>query len=176
MLTFLYQYVRKNTNVVSIVVLAILFSSCLVGFHFRTKRLGPPLDLNISFDARDVKEFLCQCDGPNRRYIYATTQATLDVVFPFTYCSLFGILIASLFRKETATRLLVLPLLAFIADLSENAVTIYLALTFDCLLEPPTIPWLAIVLTPTKWFFIGASVLAIVVGLVGMFGTRQGKT
>ena len=173
MLTFLYHYVCRNTNKTSLVALAVLFAVCLTGFHFRKCELGTVPDKMPYFNAQQFKAFICQPCKPHGRYLYAATQATLDVLYPIAYCTLAGILVATLFRPELATRLLVFPLLVFVTDLSENAVTIYLALTFDCHLDPPTIPWLAVILTPTKWILIGATVLTIVVGSIGrLFSPR----
>ena len=168
MLTVLYQCIRRNTNTTSLVLLAIFLVICMTGFHFRKRKLGKVPDKMCYFNAVDFKEFICK--SPEAWYVYASTQATFDVLFPITYCTLTGMLIVGLFDQTTATRLLVLPLLVFITDLSENAVTIYLAFTFDCNLEPPTIPWLAIVLTPTKWLLIGSTVITIIVaGLINCF-------
>ena len=168
MLTVLYQYIRRNTNTTSLVVLAISLVICMTGFHFRKLKLGKVPDKMCYFNATEFKEFICQ--SPEAWYVYAATQATFDVLFPITYCTLTGMLIVGLLDQTTATWLLVLPLLIFVTDLSENAVTIYLAFTFDCKLDPPTIPWLATVLTPTKWFLIGSTVITIIVaGLIKYF-------
>lgn len=119
------------------------------------------------YDAETFEAFICQPGKPNAQWLYATTQATLDVIFPIVYGTLLGILIGRFYDRRMATGLLLLPLLAFVFDLSENAVTIYLAMNFDCDLESLSIPWLAIILTPTKWFFVVASMLSIIIGLIG---------
>ena len=176
MLTLLYQYVRKNTNAVSLVVLAVLFGGCAVGFHFRGEQLGQPPDIHFFVTAELINEFLSQPNNPDGRYLYAATQATLDVIFPITYCTLLGVIIAQLFSQKMATRLLIFPLLAFIFDLSENTVLIYLAMLYEQEMNPLEVPWLAIVLTPTKWLFIAASGLAIITGLVGKLAVRKKMT
>ena len=175
MLTFLYQYVRKNTNAVSLFVLAVLIGGCLIGFDFREQALGKVPDKYIFVTATIINDFLKQPNNPSGRYLYAATQATLDVVFPIVYCTLFGIIIAQLFSQKTAMRLLMLPLLVFILDLTENAVLIYLALDYEKL-KPLTNPWLAVALTRTKWLFIATTLVTIVAGIACLFTSRKNQT
>ena len=168
MLKLLYRYIRKYTNFASMIYLIVLVGFCVAGFCWRNNIIGPTPDGMRYWDAEDFRVFLCHVNKTNGQYLYAITQATLDVVFPITYCMLSGIVIAVLFKAKSATSLLIFPLLAFICDLSENAVTIYLALKYDCLTFPSALPLLARAWTPLKWFFIASTILTIAIGLIAL--------
>lgn len=69
--------------------------------------------------------------GREGRHFYAITELTLDLLFPLVYGALLAVMIAKLFPPCWARWLILIPLIAALADLTENSLFAYLAWTFD---------------------------------------------
>lgn len=175
MLNDIYDYVRRHSNRRSIGVLVVMLAAGLAVLYLRTLRFGPSPDGQCYVDATFVQNYFCDAHGarPHVWWIYAVSEATVDMVVPVAYATLMGTAIVWLYEKKTALGLLMLPLLAFIGDVSENIVMIYVALTFDCPPHPPSIPWLATILTPAKWLLIAVSSTLILFGLIRWLVTKK---
>jgi hypothetical protein len=105
----------------------ILFFFCgsivgFLGFSWQTSQLGDRKspDATICLTHQDVANYLRDI-GPDGRRLYAWTECSLDLVFPFIYTGLFAGLIIRSFPKRVADWLVALPLFALVGDLSENA-------------------------------------------------------
>lgn len=149
--------------------LFILFVLCSLGFEWRKKvikRAAGGKDV-IVFDGRysytpDEARDLLEMIGERGRRIYAITQVTLDLVFPFVYG---GLLVIMLFRLYgDPGYLLLVPLITVAADLLENLTTTYLALSYGGESSPVTRA--ASIFTTLKWSALHVSLLLVLAGLV----------
>jgi hypothetical protein len=154
-------------------VLALLFAGyllCTVGFSLRARSLGlgnEPPDTHWWYSAEQLQELLARF-GEEGRPLYALSECTLDVVFPFVYCSLFAGLLAHVYPRRAARWLLVLPVLALLGDLSENFHFAHLACRFnDFDNQIATWYWTAVLSTATKFACFTLATLALIVGGVG---------
>lgn len=107
--------------------------------------------------------------GEEGRKLHAVTAITLDTVFPIVYGALFAILIFRLYEPNR-TGLIVVPLLAALADLFENRIVAYLELTYVKDHES-TLAWSAAFRTIAKWLLFSMSLVLILVG--GIMGFRR---
>jgi hypothetical protein len=120
--------------------LVVLFVLCNLGFQWRSKVMREIaghdvklFDIRESYTPDEARELLKTIDERGRR-IYAITQLTLDLVFPFIYGGLFIITLYRLYGNPGY--LLLVPLIAVVADLLENLMTTYLALSYEGLASP----------------------------------------
>lgn len=148
----------------SLLVVACLL--CVIGFSWRTEALGP---CNVVLDARGwytpTEAYTLLDDlGAGGRHLYAVTQVTLDLVFPFVYATLFAVLLVRVYTPATAGRLVFLPLLAAVLDIVENGLIAYLAWSFNPGDEQPAIAGAAAVATAAKTLFLALTILAIAIG------------
>ena len=96
---------------------------------------------------------------------YAVSELTLDVLFPFVYATLVGLLIVKLWEKQTAKRLLWLPLVAVGADLLENATLAWQA--FKRLAT--SLSWISSSMTCIKFLCLLLAIIAILIGAATQF-------
>jgi len=132
---------------------------------------GPTLDPRFTYTPGQARDLLAAL-GPDGRRIYAWTEVTLDLVFPFVYGTLFGILLVRLARPPAARRLLWLPALTAAADLLENVTVAILAWTFAGRASPLAGP--AAFFTAGKTVLFGVTLLAIIALAVARL--RGGRT
>ncbi len=105
---------------------------CQMLFGWRSERLGtspsiPDVRWN-GYSHEDIAT-LFGTWGDARRLLYARTQVTLDLVFPVCYGLLFAVLTARLYPAPGWHWLLIVPLVAGLADLVENLVLAGVAFT-----------------------------------------------
>ncbi|WP_169975779.1 hypothetical protein [Tautonia rosea] len=158
----------------NVALLLVAFLACLKGFDWRQKWLGPSSDLP---DARlgytpDELRAVFDAWGQGRCQLYAITQVTLDAAFPLVYGLLFALCVARLFTGDRGRWLVVVPLLAMLADLVENVILAFLA--WSARETIPPLAWIASAATLTKFAFFGASLLLLLVG--GIAGRRRSLT
>ncbi|MCA1601200.1 MAG: hypothetical protein LC776_06015 [Acidobacteria bacterium] len=111
-------------------------------------------DIRDSYTPDEARELLKTIDERGRR-IYAITQLTLDLVFPFIYGGLFVIALFKLYGNPGY--LLLVPLITVVADLAENLMTTYLALSYKGLASP--VARVASTFTTVKWSGLVISVV-----------------
>jgi hypothetical protein len=165
----IFERVRTFATWPVAVALLIVSSLCTVGFSARRAafdRAAPGVE-HVALDTRrqgytgeEARAFVDGL-GEQGRWLYATTQVTLDLLFPITYGALFSLAIARLYGPKGAW-LLLLPLLTVSADLLENVSTASLAWSFPR--GNPSLASLAGTFTFVKWRLVYATMLAIVVG------------
>jgi hypothetical protein len=154
-------------------VLALLFAGyllCTVGFSLRARELGVGNETPDTqwWYTRERLRDLLDAFGEEGRSCYALSECTLDIVFPLLYCSLFAGLLAHVYPRTAARCLLVLPLAAMMADLSENVHFAHLACHFnDFDTQIATWYWTAVFSTATKFACFSLATLALIVGGIG---------
>lgn len=152
------------------ILLVVLFFLCFLGFRWRAKALNERAGGKeiVTFDARhaytpEEARDLLEMMGERGRPFYALTEMTLDLIFPLVYGSLFLIALFRLYGDPGY--LLLVPLIASVADLLENFTNTYLALSY----KPGSVPSLArfsSFCTGVKRSGITISIILIFVGIV----------
>jgi hypothetical protein len=163
MMTAFDAALRRASPFVSIALL-LIFGVGTLAFEARRERLGGAalLDSTFSYSPEHVTALLRRL-GAEGRYLYAWSELTLDVLFPFTYGLLFSLLIAQLF-PQWGRLILLLPLTAALFDILENISIAYMAFTFSG--EPPTWAGAAQLFTRAKMVLVISSLAALMLGVV----------
>ena len=139
----IYQQLDRIATWPIFALLVVLFILCTVGFRWRSNVMREIAGHDIElFDIRDSytpdeARDLLKTIGERGRRIYASTQLTLDLVFPFIYGGLFVITLYKLYGNPGY--LLLVPLITVVADLLENLMTSYLALSYLRGLSSPVV-------------------------------------
>lgn len=190
MLHRIFLWLQK-LNRREIVVVAIVAAISISALSFRSQyfSVAPP-DRQLSYTQKDLERFLCfepksigfdstatdiskNDHEPDEglRWLYLITQLSFDTLFPLAYGTLLAILIVKLWSVSWAKKLIALPVLACLADLTENMILVWLAFTWDCGTEHPALFAVASPVTSTKWVLIGISVATVAIG----FALKQTK-
>ena len=158
---------------------------CNVAFGVRTKVLtekvsnDPPVKSYLAVQSLDVRSLgytrteageLLDALGPDGRRIYAWTEVTLDLVFPFVYGLLFAIPLVRLYEPRQAWVLL-FPLAGMAFDLLENVTVATLAWTYQQGQESG-LATAASAFTRMKTLFLLLSLLLVLVGGVRGLGRQ----
>ena len=127
-----------------------------------------PLDLMFLATPEKIFNMLNEY-GEFGRSLYRNVELTVDIVYPIVYLFFFGLLISWLFQRgfspsSPMRKFNIMPLGAWFFDLLENVVIVTLISVFPS--EPVGLAWILTIFTTIKWFFAGASILLILVGLV----------
>ena len=149
--------------------LVVIVLLCNFGFSWRQGALGygnDVLDARRGYTPADVQT-LFENLGEGGRRLYATTEVTLDLVFPLAYGALFAILIARAHGPARAG-LLWFPLLTTVTDFCENGSIVVLALTYAG--QPSPLAWVAAACTVVKSVLFVVSLLLVLAG--GIMGLR----
>lgn len=146
--------------------LVVLFVLCQLGFEQRSKALGRQhevLDARRWYTPREARDLLDDL-GERGRCLYASTELTLDLLFPVVYAGLFAGLIGNLYPRRTARGLVAIPICGALADCCENVSAAYLAWSFDGQEDP--VAGVATVATLVKSVLFILSMVAIAVGVI----------
>src|SRR6266508_4297761 len=141
------------------------FVICLMLFRLRNWCFGgaKPPDGRWGYSPANVHEFLGLV-GPAGRQLYAWTQVTLDLVFPFLY----GLLLSGWIARTPPPRIsryaVWLPWLTALLDLGENGILAYLAWTWTADGPPSSVAALASKATRGKWVCLGLAILCVLPG------------
>ena len=127
-----------------------------------------PLDLMLFATPEKLFDMI-EKYGEYGRPFYRNVELTVDIIYPIVYLFFFGLLISWLFQRGFAPnssmrKLNVMPLGAWFFDLLENIVIVILLSIFPS--QPAVLGWILFLVSTIKWFFAGASILLILVGLV----------
>jgi hypothetical protein len=129
--TALDSLLRHTARWYVILLCIVAFAACQGAFRWRAEHLvGPALDVRIWYTPDEAKAFFA-ANEPDGNRLYAATQLTLDVVFPFFYGALLGWIMIGAYPAEYARYLLLIPLAIVAFDLAENLMTAVMALTFS---------------------------------------------
>jgi hypothetical protein len=106
--------------------------------------------------------------GEFNRPFYRNVELTVDIVYPIVYLFFFSLLISWLFQRGFSStspwrKLNIAPLGAWFFDLLENIFIVTLLSVFPS--QPIALAWILTSISTVKWFFAGASILLILVGL-----------
>ena len=171
----LYEWASSRGRLRWIFIL-FLIATCL--FYFRNDYLKEasqgrfvPFDGWFYYSATDFKAAVQEL-SPQGRRMYIGTQLSLDLVYPAIYLLLFGGWLALLIRPFRASLALLrhasfLPLLAAVADVSENVSVSYLIWQFDRFQTLQSLVPIAAAATGVKWVSLILLTLLLVVALVG---------
>ena len=167
LINFLSEYIATWPGFSLLVVVLLL---CISVFKWRTNKLmlgaeNALLDSRFWYIPTDVQSFFAYINrniGREGLNLYALTQITLDIIFAIAYGTLFAALIVRLYGAEIDWRLVIIPILAATADLSENVTTAYLAWSYSNASSP--LAWLACGFTLMKWIMFFLSLFLIAIG------------
>ena len=164
MLDRLYRFVGRLVKWPVVVVLFIAFVLLMLGFRARSNRLGsnpPMLDVRYWYTPTDVKALFDKL-GADGRGLYALSEVTLDLAFPFVYGGILLILIHRLFGPKAARLLLLIPLLGMGADLLENAGIATMAATYTG--DAPKLASVVTVFSLIKGVLIRVALVVVLIG------------
>lgn len=127
------------------------------------------LDSQFGYSKMDVGNLL-DLIGEKGRRLYAITELSLDLAFPFVYGLLFATLVVRLFSHRSSWVLL-FPLAAMTFDLLENATVALMASTYAD--KVPEYAGATSLFTSTKLILLLLSLLLVAVGAIrGLFRRR----
>jgi hypothetical protein len=126
-----------------------------------------PLDLML-FASPEKIFGMIERYGEYGRPFYRGVELTVDIIYPIVYLFFFGLLISWLFQRGFASaspmrKFNITPLGAWFFDLLENIVIVILLSVHPS--QPTALAWILVLLSTIKWFFAGASMLLILIGL-----------
>ena len=164
-----YQQLDRIATWPIFAVLLVAFILCYLGFQRRKKVINELAGGKevILFDGResytsDEARDLLEMIGERGRRIYAITEVTLDFIFPVIYGGLFLIALFRLYGNDPGYLLLV-PLIAVVADWLENFTAAYLAWSYRGLSSPAA--RFASAFTGMKRSAITVSTLLVIAGI-----------
>lgn len=133
-----------------------------------------PLDLMLFASPEKIFAMIARY-GEFNRVFYRNVELTVDIIYPIVYLFFFGLLISWLFQRGFASsspmrKYNIMPLGAWFFDLLENIVIVSLLAVFPS--QPAALAWILVLLITVKWFFAGASILLILLGLVMAFKNK----
>lgn len=143
-------------------ILVLLFA-LFITFNFLLNRYMPPnlaLDLRFAYSAREAFNILNSM-GEGMRQQYLMVIWALDTPYMIFYLLLLIGLNCKVWKQKC---LIVLPVITVLLDLFENISVSGLILKFPS--ESVTLGYMASFFSTTKWLFVGACILYIIVGLI----------
>ncbi|MFN8353933.1 MAG: hypothetical protein U0Y10_05800 [Spirosomataceae bacterium] len=163
--------IASPRNLLILIVLYVLFPAYFLkhaeeDINQLSGKIIGPIDLTIGFDPERTLQMVADYSDTARSQ-YATTELTIDVVYPLVYALLFGVILTLLFRKKPYAPLSWLNALPFVMqgfDYLENGCIVVLLKTF-----PDTSYNIAVACETfklLKWLVMLAVVGLILYGLV----------
>jgi hypothetical protein len=146
--------------------LIILFVLGTQAFTARRDALGyqnQVLDARTFYNPDDVQK-LMEALGPQGRNLFAITELTLDLIFPFVYGGLLALLLVRLYDRRVARYLVIVPIIGIAFDLLENITAATLAWTYSR--QPSPLAWAGAVFTLVKFVAGLVALLAVLWGAV----------
>ncbi len=127
-----------------------------------------PIDLMFFYTPQTVYKIIAGY-GATIRETYLSLSLSIDIAHPIVYTLFLSLLITWLFQKAYDTRsnmqkLNVVPFGAFAADLLENLGIITMISIYPK--TPAVVAWLTTFFTMSKWIFVGASAVLVVIGFI----------
>jgi len=127
------------------------------------------IDLTFGFNPQKtlmmVREY-----GDEARSFFATTEMTIDLVYPIVYAFLFGIILTLLFRRSSFQWVNILPFICLLLDYLENITVVILLLSYPQ--QSVTIAILCEIFKLMKWITFGFIILLIIYGLASLLINR----
>ena len=154
---------------------------CVTGFQKRNDTLAaeasspsdekPTLDPRGWYSAQTAHDVLGRLSDRGRR-LYAWTEVSLDLVFPFVYGTLLASLLVHLWDGPWGRWIVLVPLVAAAFDLLENVTIATLASTFISGKVSP-LGWAAGLFTAVKTGALLLSFLMVAIGAVWHLATHS---
>jgi hypothetical protein len=141
----------------------VLLFALFISFNFLLNRYMPPnlaLDLRIAYSANEAFRVL-HIMGESMRSQYLLVIWALDTPYMIFYLLLLIGLISKVWKEKG---FIILPVVTVLLDLFENLAVSGLILRFPS--ESVTLGYTASFFSTTKWLFVGACLIYIIVGLV----------
>lgn len=166
-------YRKASLPVIMVLLLAVAVFNLLV-FPFHLGIISPDgdvsiLDVRFGYSPGEAYQALAAM-GSEGRAEYLRMLAITDIFYPFVYGTLL-ILAASFFLNRALRRNSILRIFNLVAldailfDLIENCCIIWLIIQFPT--ESNAVAWMASTAGIVKWLAVAASVVVILLGIVG---------
>ena len=166
----MYELIALFANQSTIFSLILSFIGCVILFQIRKRCIGKDIpDVWLHwYTPSDVKRFLDDLETKKKRWLYALSEVTVDVIFPVTYGLLAMLTLYYLIghSQPHPIWLLYLPLVTVAADLLENVTVAWLALTHQTCASPRKLAWVTATSTFIKWRSCFLLLLALVYLLI----------
>jgi hypothetical protein len=130
-----------------------------------------PLDGMYDGYSADEAKALFDVLGSDGRTFYALSELSLDVLFPLVYGAWLVIAMWLVWRPPWCFIFTGIIAIACVADLAENGLIAYIALTYSN--ESQSMMYAANLATLTKWRFLVLAVVVLVLGLIVKFALRR---
>lgn len=172
-------YIYKFISIRSIFVLTLLIVLLTAAFQWRNSEMTrfavgqdmAPLDGRFNGYSADEAQALFDALGSDGRKFYALSELSLDVLFPLVYGAWLVIVMWLVWRAPWHFIFTGVVAIACAADLAENGLIAYMALTYSNESQP--MMYAANLATLTKWRFLALAVVALVLGLIVKFALRK---
>ncbi|MBI5965757.1 MAG: hypothetical protein HY863_19945 [Chloroflexi bacterium] len=129
-----------------------------------------PIDLMFFYTPQTAYKMIASY-GDSVRSSYRAVELTVDIAYPMVYTLFFSLLITWLFNKafdpkSRMQRLNVVPFGAGLFDLFENLGIVTMLSIHPA--TPVSVAWLTTIFTMTKWSFVGASLILMIIGVAAI--------
>ena len=121
------------------------------------------IDLTWGYDPPKTLQMIANYSPEGRSY-YATTEMTIDIVYPIVYAFLFGIILTMLYQHTTWKWVHLLPFVMMLFDFMENISIIYLLKTFP--LQSQLFATICEICKLLKWISFVILILILIIGLL----------
>ena len=120
------------------------------------------IDLTFGFNPQKTLMMVAEYGDAARSY-YAWTEMTTDMVYPFVYAFLFGVILTLLYRESPYAWVSLVPFICLLLDYLENINIVILLTTYPR--QSITIAILAEIFKLMKWLAFGSVILLMIFGL-----------
>jgi hypothetical protein len=136
-----------------------------------------PIDLMFFYTPQTVYKMIADY-GETVRENYRAVELTIDIVHPIVYTLFLSLLITWLFQKgydanSRKQSLNVVPFGAWLFDLLENLGIVIMLSVHPA--APVLVAWVTTIFTMTKWLFVGASIVLVIVGIAAVISAESRK-
>jgi hypothetical protein len=164
----IYWQVKQLATWPVVALLLVVAMLCSLGFERRKETFGyanPPLDSRWPlYTPEDARILFHELENRGQLRLYGITEVTLDLIFPFVYGTLFAALLINVYDRTFARWLVLLPLLAAVADLMENSLIAVEAFRFNG--ETSSLISMAAMCTATKGVLLLLVLVVLATGAV----------
>jgi hypothetical protein len=171
-------YLNKFVSIRSVFGLAMLVVLLTAAFQWRNSEMtrfaagrdAAPLDGSFDGYSMDEAQALFDTLGSDGRTFYALSELSLDVLFPLVYGAWLVIGMWLVWGAPWRFIFAGVVVIACAADLVENGLIAYMALTYSDESQP--MMYVANLATLTKWSFLALAVAGLVLGLILKYALR----
>lgn len=159
----------NGKGILSVVLLYLLFAAGILPRVEKSMKAGSggtgPIDLRFSYTPDEAYRMI-ESYGEQGRRSYALVEVTLDVLYPMTYATLFGLLLTFAYRHAVRPdhplqQARLLPFGVMLVDYCENAGVVTMLLRYPRRYR--ALAWLTCGFTIAKWLGFGV-ILGLTLG------------